>query len=143
MDQELRERIQLAEGDITRQATGAIVNAANTTLLGGGGVDGAIHRAAGPGLLEACRALHGCPTGEAKATLAMFLDAVWEQPADAVGPNDQPVVLTNRQDIKTFAVFLFSGMIAWNCFNAIVPQSTMCFINNENLIRKIYLPNLI
>ena len=149
-------RIAVTAGDITQQHVDAIVNAANTTLLGGGGVDGAIHRVAGPELLEECRTLNGCATGQAKITRGYKLPAKWVihtvGPVWSDGLHDEPALLAScyrncfalveQHGIKTVAFPAISaGVYGFPMDRAarIAVRETKSFLERNQSVEKVIL----
>ena len=147
-------RIELRRGDITKLGVDAIVNAANTTLLGGGGVDGAIHRAAGPQLLEECRSLGGCRVGEAKITRGYRLPARFVihtvGPVWAAGQRGEAEILANCyrnsldiavvNEVKTIAFPAIScGAYGYPIDQAakIAIETTTAFLENDDTIQNV------
>jgi len=154
MNGKIAGRIDIIQGDIVKQAVDAIVNAANSTLLGGGGVDGCIHRVAGPGLLEECKTLNGCQTGEAKITKGYNLPAKWV--IHTVGPvwyggnkNEAELLancyrnslaLAKKNGIKTIAFPAIStGVYNYPKDQAcrIALRETMRFLENDTAMEKV------
>ncbi len=147
-------RLQVVRGDITKLAVDAIVNAANTTLLGGGGVDGAIHRAAGSELLAECKTLGGCRPGEAKITRGYLLPARFVihtvGPVWSGGQHGEPETLANcyrnslrlavANDIRTIAFPAIScGAYRYPIVEAarIAVETTEDFLQSENSISEV------
>lgn len=148
------DRIEIVKGDITKLKVDAIVNAANSSLLGGGGVDGAIHRAAGPELLTECKALNGCKTGEAKITKGYNLPAKFV--IHTVGPvwnggnNNEDELLRNcylnslklaiQNQIKTLAFPAIStGVYRFPLERAakIAIRTVKDFLSNDDSLEKV------
>lgn len=148
------DRIEIIKGDITKLKVDAIVNAANSSLLGGGGVDGAIHRAAGPRLLEECKELNGCKTGEAKITKGYNLPAKFVihtvGPVWSGGNNDEDELLRNcyinslilakQNQIKTLAFPAIStGVYRFPLDRAakIAISTVKDFLSNDDSLEKV------
>src|SRR4051812_15208086 len=148
------QRLQVVRGDITKLGSDAIVNAANTTLLGGGGVDGAIHRAAGPELLAECRTLGGCAPGEAKITRGYLLPARFVihtvGPVWSGGNCGEPETLANcyrnslrvavENDIRAIAFPAIScGAYRYPIADAarIAAETTRAFLQTDNSISEV------
>lgn len=149
-------RIAVVQGDITTLTVDAVVNAANTTLLGGGGVDGSIHRAAGPALLEECRTLGGCPVGEAKITKGYNLPArhvihtvgpVWQggragEPRLLASCYLNSLKLAAEHGVKTLAFpSISTGVYGYPIeeASAIAVQTIAEFLKSDDSIQKVVL----
>lgn len=153
MEKKILEKIEIIQGDITKIKADAVVNAANSSLLGGGGVDGAIHRAAGPELLSECKTLGGCPTGEARITKGYNLPAGYVihtvGPIYSGSPKDSSLLsqcyqnsftIAVEKNIKTIAFPAIScGIYGYPIEDAckIALDTTCRFLTENNVLEKV------